>query len=346
MAGLPDLPDWDALYHRHILPAFAVPGGGQSAPRCIFLCGPQGSGKTTQLQRLRAELGPDVTQAILPDALVACLDVLHGDTPAARAAFDAYRSAPCTDHCQRLADHAVARRAHILWECAIPSNLPSLARAVRRLGYRVECLVLATPAEESWLATLSRTLDARAAGQPTAMHIGWALTDETARRWPVVIEAAETDLTFDRIAILDRDGDACFDNSVTGPPDRRRWSDPPFGFESLMVERARPRDEASLTALLALWDRLHPALAAAGHPAWPARELAAFDRHLRNLVADPATRFDLNDPDPATAGAWIDRLAAALAATEAGPEPASPGLARRGAQLLALVGRIAGQPIR
>lgn len=192
---MPEAPDWDALYRDHIHPALAVPQGGQDWPRCVFVTGPQGSGKTTILRRLSAELGHDVTQSIVPDA--------------------------------------------------------------------------------------------------------------------------------------------------------RHWQAEPFAVESLLVERARPRSDAALAALLADWTALHQTIAAENQPAWPPQDLHAFDRHLRDLLADPASRFDLTNPDPAAAPGWIARLTADLAAVRASPEVnAQPGLAPRADRLIALVSQLCGQPTR
>lgn len=342
-------PDWDALYRERIHPTFAVPEGGVDAPRCIFVTGHQGSGKSTLLRLLLADLGPNLTQRIIPDALVARIDEVHGESPDAKAAFDAYRLTHCAIHCQRLADHAVAQRSHILWERAIPGNIERLAIALRQLGYRVECLVLATPVEEGWLGALGRCLTALDAGDADAMRIGWPVVADTALRWPVVLDRVEQNLTFDRIAILDREAEVCFDNQVRGPPDKRHWADPPFAFESLMVERARPRTASKLGRLLSDWEALLPRITAAEHRAWPPEDCQAFDRHLRALVADPASRFDLNapDPDPAAAKAWIARLTADLAAVQSSPEvKAQPGLALRSQRLAQLVTQLAGQPTR
>jgi hypothetical protein len=343
------MPDWDALYRERIHPTFAVPKGGVASPRCIFVTGHQGSGKTTLLHRLLAEIGPSCTQGIVPDALVAIIDEVHGESPDSKAAFDAYRKIHCATHCQLLADHAVAQRSHILWERAIPGNIERLAIALRQLGYRVEALVLATPVEESWLGAIGRCLAALDAGEARAMRIGWPLVSETALRWPVFLDRVETSLIFDRVAVLDREDEICFDNSVEGPPENRHWSATPFAFESLMVERARPRSAATLAALLADWEALLPRVTAAGHRAWPPEDCRAFDSHLRDLVADPASRFDLNAPGPdaAAAQAWIARLAADLAAVQASPEVTTQSdLAPRCQRFLQLVSQLAGQPTR
>lgn len=346
---MPEDIDWDAVYRDRIHPAFAVPKGGQPEPRCVFVTGHQGSGKTTHLQRLLADLGPDHTQSIVPDALLARIVDPHDGASGAAAAYKAYRATHCATHCERLADHAISQRSHILWERAIPGNIERLGHALRRLGYRVECAVLATPVEESWLGTLSRSLAAQSSGDLSALRVGWSVLTETALRWPAVLDRVETAGIFDRIAVLDRNGDPCFENQAVDLPDGRHWAEPPFAFESLMVERARARSETDLHALLASWEALRPRIAAARQPAWPDAELQAFDRHLRALVADPAARFDLDQPgpDPATATAWIARLSAELAAVQSGPEVRDqPGLATRAGRLVALVSQIAGQPIR
>ena len=315
------------------------------APRSIFLCGPQGSGKSTCTRGLLAELGPQRTQVISPDSLITRVADILQAAPADSVVRD-YAKRVCPRHIDQLADHAITQRAHIIWEHPIPGNIEGLALVLRGLGYRTECLVLATPVEESWLGTLTRCLEALDARDRTEMRISWSSTAASALRWPAFLDRAEAKVTFDRIAILDRQGQTCFENAAGAEP--RCWTGQPFAFESLMVERARPRTEADLAALLALWQGLRPRIAALEDPVWPPADLAAFDRHLRALVADPASRFDLHAPGPDAAAAqgWIDRLAADLAAVQAGPEAKGQDLTRRSTQLLHLVAQVAGQPTR
>jgi hypothetical protein len=351
MAQEPDLtgrPDWDAIYRDRLFPRFAVRSGGLDHPRCVFVGGHQGSGKSTRLASLLPDFGADVTQRIVADELVASIDELRGVSSKSRAALSDYCRIHSSVHCDRLAEHAIARRSHIIWERAVPGDIDGIALALRSLGYEVDCLVLATPVEESWLGTLHRSLSSFGLEDPTAMHVGWPLLCETALRWPAVLDRLEHDLAVDTVTVVDRDGDICFENRIQGAADARRWADPPFAFESLMVERARPRTEAALSALLADWEKLHPLIAATDHATWPPADLRAFDAHLRALATDPASRFDLNqpDPDPTAARAWIARLGADLAAVQAGPEAKGPGFTARCDRLLQLVSQVAGQPTR
>lgn len=208
----------------------------------------------------------------------------------------------------------------------------------------MECRVLALPAEESWLATLRRGLAGLEAGEENTPLIPWDNLRSTYRRWPALLGRVEEAGLFDRIAVIDREGQLCFETERLPSGD---FTSPPFAFESLVIERARVRPEPE--ALLAEWHtvRAHPLLAFRNHPAWPWDSLQHFDRRLRALCADPASGFDLNQP-ATTGGAtaatgWISRLRTELDEILAGPEAAGQTtLPARCDRLVALVRQVAG----
>lgn len=346
--------DWEALYRDRIHPAIAAHAGGVAEPRCIFIGGQQGSGKTSLRTRLIDELGRDCTQSMASDDLSALLPELYADQedPEIEPLLSAFRGGIRQNYIDRLADHAFGLRANIVWELPTPGLIEGYALVARSLGYRVECLVLALPAVESWLSTLKRSLTDWSAGILTSPAVRWHSLSEAYLRWPTVIARAEAQMTFDRIAILDRSGALCFENEVKVQGDSRTWASDAFGFESLIVERARARTPEAVRTLISEWEALrsHPELAFRNRVAWPWEAFAAFDRLLRGLAEDPATAFDLNDPgaSPAAAAAgWIARLRQDLDAILAGPGAADqPDLASRADRLMRLVSRIAGQPMR
>lgn len=347
--------DWEAIYQDRIHPGLAVPIGAVTDPRWIFVCGQQGSSKSTRIKALRAELGRDRTQLVSSDNLSDHLPELYADPddPAVQPLLETFRSQIRQVYVDRLVEHAVGMRAHIVWELPIPGNIEGWALVARTLGYRVECVVMALPAVESWLATLTRWLAASAMVNSTSPAVPWTFLSNAYLRWPPLIARAEANATFDRITIIDRDGTLCFENEVQVQNEDRHWTSPAFGFESLVIERARARSPAACAALLTQWDaiRSHPEIALRNREAWPWQSLVTFDRLLRDLAADPGTGFDLNDPgaarDPMAASRWIARLRAELDATLTAPEAeGQTALAARADRLIDLVSQIAGQPTR
>lgn len=346
--------DWEALFRDRIHPALAAKAGGVAQPRCIFIGGQQGSGKTSLRERLMDELGRDCTQAMASDDLSAHLPELHADRedPAIQPLLADYRGGVRQSYLDRLADHAFDLRANIVWELPGPGLIEGYALVARSLGYRVECRVLALPAVESWIATLKRFLANRAQGRMTSPRVRWDRLTATYRQWPVMLARAEAGMTFDHVTVLDRTGQACFENAVAEDDGGRRWVAPAFAFESLVIERARARTEKAVAALILDWEALrsHPELAFRNTDAWTWEAFAAFDRLLRDLAADPATAFDLNDPgasDARAAAAWVARLRHELDAILATPEAAGlKDLAPRAERLVRLVSQIAGQPTR
>ena len=181
--------------------------------------------------------------------------------------------------------------------------------------------------------------------------VSWSSSISNSRRWPALLARIEEAVQFDVLSVIDREGTVCFQNSARQDRDLRVWQDPAFGFESLVIERARPRSAEQMQRLIASWDKVmaDPEIAFRNHPAWPWDSIAGFRQLLADLAADPGTGFDLNAPggDVLAASRWIDRLRATLDDILTGPEAAGqPGLAARADRLMALISRVAGQPIR
>lgn len=337
-------PDWDAVYRDRVQSALAVRSGGVDQPLWIFVCGQQGSSKSSHVAALVSRLGPECTQRIDCDAIIALLPELSA--PA--------QSGILWRFIDRLVDHATALGAHVVWELPSPGRIEGLAMVARGIGYRVECRVLALPAEESWLATLGRGLAGLAAGDETVPLIPWDKLCSTYRRWPALLARAEAAGLFDSILVLDREGEICFQTERQPSGD---FSAPPFAFESLVIERARARPATQRAALLAEWQAIlaHPLFAFRNQPAWPWDSVRHFDRRLRALCDDPASGFDLNQPQttggPSAAAGWVKRLRLELDQILAVPEASGqPALPARCDRLVALVRQVAGlrdaQPIR
>lgn len=328
------VPDIDSMFLDRVLPSLGSLQGVPSDRRWIFVCGQQGSGKSTLVRALQSELGADQAQRICGDEIVA---LLPPDAPADRDDL----VAAVID---RLVDHGLHLGAHILWERPTPGTIEGLALLARSFGYRVECVVLTVPTLDSWLAATRRGLDGLACGQSGVQLVPWPNVQVTARRWPALLARAEDAVLFDRVTVIDRQGQTCFQN------DRRpsgQWAAPPFAFESLVIERARPRSAADLAALLARWTDLRAEITTAAQAAWPPETLAEIDSLLTALATDPGTGFDLNQPsDPVAARAWITRLRTDLDEILSGPEAETsrPSLTARCDRLIALVRQVAGLP--
>lgn len=326
--------DLDRLFLDLVLPGLGCSEGQVEGPRWIFVCGQQGSGKTTCLRRIEAELGPGRTQRVCGDEILALLP------PEAFAARDRI----VLRLIDRLVDHAVTLRAHVLWERPTPGTIEGLAQIARSLGYRVEAVFLTVPALDSLLAAARRGLDGLASGQERTLCVPLVHVQDSARRWPALVARAEDAVLFDRIEVIDRHGQVCFQNDRLPSG---QWAAQPFAFESLVIERARPRPPEEIAALLAGWQQLRAEITAANQTAWPPETLTEVDALLSTLAADPGTGFDLNQPsDPAAAQAWITRLRADLDEILSGPEAerSRPSLSARCDRLIALVRQVAGLP--
>ena len=342
--------DWDAIFTGRILPGQGVRRGGLEQPHFVLVCGQPGSGKSTLIDPLCESLGPDQTQRISGDTLRDDLPEVYAnpDDPVARELADIYVRNIQQTYVDALMDHAMALRAHVVWERPMPAQTLVLAAAARALGYRVECRILAVPLLESWLATLQR--ETQPVPDQIPRRIPWTRQQDSYARWPACLARAEDTLAFDALSVIGRDGQVYFENHLIhddGPP---RWANPAFGFESLMVERLQARSPARIDRLLSDWQAL-PAdvLATASAQDWSGH--AALGAALQALRDDPSAAFDLNtpgaSPSPDAALAWVARLRADLAAVLTNPEAEGlKTLAPRSERLLALVAQIAGQPTR
>jgi hypothetical protein len=360
MTGQPLTLDWDAIYQDRVLPTFGVRLGAVEHPRWTFVCGQPGSGKSTHVARLVAQLGADQTQVIIGDQLAALVPEIFRDPydPLVQPALKSYEKTGQPAHIDVLIDRAVRLRAHVVWELHGIANWPAVARAARGWGYRVDCAVLAAPLQESWLAALNRDTAPGAGELGLVKTVNWDQHLASYHRWPAFIARAEGEVAFDTLRIHDRDGQVLFENTAntvttqkgTKRVRSRRWSGPMFGFESLLVERLQPRSPEHRQALLTAWEalRAHPYLAFRNQPAWLHASFAALGESLQAMCADPAFGFDLNHPpdppDPKAAAGWTVRLQSDIAATLASKDAKrQPDLPARADRLLALVGQIMAQ---
>jgi hypothetical protein len=345
--------DWDAIFRDRVLSTLGVVSGAVAAPTWTFVCGQPGSGKTTRMAQLAAQLGPDRTQIISGDALCNLVPELFRDVtdPALTDALRQYERQVQPAQIDALITRAMGLRAHVLHELHVPVGLAKHAAIARAAGYHVVCEVLALPPQESWLATLQRDADAAFTQAGFTKSVAWDRHLLSHHRWPAFLAWAEDTVAFDTLRILGRDGEVLFENTATLTDGQRRWTGPVFGFESLLVERQQPRSLAQRQALMAQWTalRAHPEIAFQNHAAWPHASITALGDMLEHAISDASFGFDLNQPqaqpDPQAASGWTARLRADLIATLTTAEAqGQPTLPARGDRLLALVATLLTQP--
>lgn len=345
--------DWDAIYTSRILPDLGIGRGGIPSPRLVFVCGQPGSGKSTAISQLLAELGPDQTQLISADRMADHLPEIFADDadPAAKPLAKVFDTQAHKAYVDGLFDHAATLRAHVIWERPFPGLALSFGLAARAYGYRTECIVLAVPADESWLSVLTRETGLAKTENRVPVRVRWDRLLASCNDWPAFLAKAEDQHAFDELRVVNRNAEVLFENRLVPNADQPHWENTPFAFESLMVERLQPRSPAQIDALLATWQTLrsHPDLAFRNHAEWPWADITAIGDRLQALRDDPATSFDLNDPaaspDPRAALGWITRLQADLTAALASPEAKGlKTLAPRAERLLTLVRNLTGQP--
>ncbi|MBA3910435.1 MAG: hypothetical protein C0524_11260 [Rhodobacter sp.] len=322
------------------MPALGVPGGGAEGLRWIFVCGQPGSGKSTLIRQLAAELGPVRTQEISSDALADLLPEIYADPddPDVQGARDAYQSGIRQSHIDALIERAVDLGVHVILGRPTPTNTAELAVIARTLGCRVECVVFAVPLVDSWLATLCRETGVVASKGVVPRRVAWVNQCVTYSRWPAFLARAEDQVAFDEIRIIDREGETFFT---------------PFAFEFLMVERLHPRTAAQIEGLLADWEalRAHPDIAFRNLEAWPYASMVKVGQQMQAMRDDPGAAFDLNNPpksrDQQAAAAWIARLHGEVDAVLNSPEAeGQTSLAGRCDRFVVLVERVAVQPTR
>lgn len=345
--------DWDAIYTTRILPDLGVRRGGIPSPRLVFVCGQPGSGKSTTISHLLAQLGPDQTQLISADRMADHLPEIFADDadPAVKPLAELFDTQAHKAYVDALFDHASSLRAHVIWERPFPGLALSLGLAARAFGYRTECVVLAVPADDSWLSVLTRETSLAEKENRVPARVRWNRLLESCNSWPGFLAKAEDQHAFDEIRVVNRNTEVLFENRLAPNADPPRWENTPFAFESLMVERLQPRSPTQLATLLATWQALrsHPDLAFHNQAEWPWADITALGQRLQTLRDDPAAGFDLNDPaaspEPRAALGWITRLQADLTAALASPEAEGlKTLALRAERLLKLVRNLTSQP--
>ena len=326
-----------------------MPCGGVVKPTITFVVGQQGSGKTTILRRLVESLGKDCTQKLCGDSIISSLPEIFMDYEDHSGVkfLQEFKKKNLRDYYILLLDHALRLRANIVWELAKPFDTRAVALLARSVGYKVSCLVLATPLLESWVSTLRReTLHVY---EPTRMpiRISFDKIINNFCRWPSHIAWSENHHVFDEIKVVDRDGNVFFENYLVDDDTKLRWAKAPFAFESLVMERLHACDRDRVNCLIADWEflRSEPGVALQNHLAWPWSSITDTGTRLHALLNDPSISFNLLDPSQSSNSdareGWIYRLRQDLTAALENPDAEEKHtLSFRSERLIALVGSV------
>jgi hypothetical protein len=225
-----------------------------------------------------------------------------------------------------LLDHAIRLRANVVWELAKPFDMRALTSLARSFGYRVEALVLATPLMESWISTLRRETLHSLDRDKLPVRVSLEKITSCFARWPSHLAWAEDLHVFDKVQVINRQGEVFFENRLIEDKGKLRWSETPFAFESLVLERLHACNRDQVDCLISEWQTLRadPDIALQNHLAWPWSSFTDTGARLQELRDDPSTRFSLLNPDQSVnidaRKGWIARLQEDLIAIQMNAE--------------------------
>lgn len=237
----------DAIYERRIAPDLFATAQRVKTPALAILASQPGAGKQSLLDAMSAQIGGQSGVAVI-DARA--LRTRHPDyeslsrTNPARA--DQLTLPAANEWERRALKDARARRVNVL----LDTNLQDSARTLRLIeafkkdGYAVHVSALAVPAVDSLIGLRMRNEQhIKTLGQPR--EISARAHMDAYRRMPESLHRIEEQGRADRVAVVQRDGTAIYDNQRIA----RQWRlHPPYADKALMAERDRQRSSPELQA--------------------------------------------------------------------------------------------------
>jgi hypothetical protein len=291
---LPDA-DFERIYDRRIRPDVLDGIEKSKTPTAVLVGGQPGAGKSYALARIRANLATTVGASAVISG-----DELREYHPYWRAhaltdplAANATRP-DVSQWCTRLVIDAMARKLNLVLEASLrePEATATLARRLKREGYQVATVALATDRDQSRQVTVARYDAARTAGA-TPRFVSAPDHDTAYDELRESLSRLENELAVDRLQLVARDGRQLYANEVSGT----QWVSEPRAVYVLDDFRERRLTARELADSALRWHVLVQRLSA--DPAVPSE---VTDQAAK--WCDEATAKAESDPDARQLLAW------------------------------------------
>ncbi|MCZ7448348.1 zeta toxin family protein [Rhizobium rhizogenes] len=233
------------IFETEIIPAIGAHGPPVEKPIFAIVSGQPGAGKSTMVRQIKSTFGDESTQRIIADDLNAYIPGNNAALMKGSHTLERKNSSAVTDWYYQLFDRSIDSKFNIILEsCYSPNQYISLLNKARSNGYRTELNIIATDRITSFTAIHDRFEKALANKFLASTVLPDADThDHYYSIWPRVAFDVENNRTFDRIAIVNRDGKTIFENEqVAGNNGEPTWKQKPDALRALMNLRNRPLD--------------------------------------------------------------------------------------------------------
>jgi len=287
------------IFEKSIVPAIGAKGPPPKSPTLIVVAGQPGSGKSTTIRQ--AEMGLlGATQKIISDDFVAWVPGYLGFAKSNPVAATHWaRKAGSNYFAQEMATRAGNKRANIIMEFPVPTSFAQHADWYKKLNYRTELHVVATPHFQSWTGVLDRAEKPLQAG-----HIGTNVLcprdahDQTYAGWARVVFDAERYKQVDRIVITRRDGIIMYDNNlVQQSGGTKSWNKKPQGLECLFLERHGAVSEDDANTVNEAWKRIVESKYMKKYPYLATIPLKAYQEEISGFLDSNGSRVNIFTKD-------------------------------------------------
>ncbi|NTF91441.1 hypothetical protein G6L46_30195 [Agrobacterium rhizogenes] len=271
------------IFETQIIPAIGALGPPVVKPIFAVVSGQPGAGKSTMVRHIRSRFGDESTQLIIPDDLNAYIPGNNAALMKGSHVVERKNSSTVTQWYHQLFDRSIENKSNIILEsCYSPNQYISLLNKARSNGYKAELNIIATDRITSFTAIHDRFEKALKNGFLVSTVLPDANThDHYYSIWARVAFDVENNKTFDRIAIVRRDGKTIFENEqVAENNGDSTWKRRPDALRALMNLRNRPLDEKQQDWVKSVWDRLRRSVAFAQHPDSAGLPVASYESYV------------------------------------------------------------------
>jgi hypothetical protein len=314
------------IFVRHIAPTLLAGGQSRDQPLVILVSAQPAAGKTAVTRLLRTEFeGAGDAVCVDVDELIA----FHPDLPRLRAADELTAEdlvhADARRWLDRAIEHLIGRRVNIVLEHGLRSRevTDDLLHRFAEAGYRIEAVLLATPAAQSLLGNLGRYQTAHES-TGSGRYVLPELHDARYSGLLQVADWLQEDPRVQAVSAYRRDG-ALHRNERTA---QGEWRDPGLLRQAIQTERDRRWTVQESTDFL----KLHAGLAARMDPSWAPALQAARDAAATLLHPDVAPPHlpPSSSAGPSTTPSPGPRPGRLRPDRPIPPPPPPPSLMRRG----------------